>query len=270
MRIKTYIIYFFALCVACEIGTDKNHIASSDQQFKEVQYYDDGNPKIIKHFSRDSIPDGLYKRFYKNGQLEIRITYNQGVRDGRLEEYYENGNLKTIENYKNGKLDGETKTFHENGIIRLIANYKEGRKRRGLTLFYSNGMPESYLFYGDKEDVLYRIDYNKVGDVIKEEGASFPEVFVESTEISKDDIFEVKIYHILPPHSDDPILRYNIIDNQNRIVKHDEEKSPDGYYIFQHKFIEKGEYTISLELILSENEKYKGKRNFDFKVNVAE
>ena len=75
-----------------------------------------------------------YEKFYENGQLEQRRTYNNGEMDGLWESYYENGQLQLRGNYKNGKLDGPYETFHDNGQIKERLFYKDGMKE-GLYFF---------------------------------------------------------------------------------------------------------------------------------------
>lgn len=270
MKNRAYIILSCTFCLACgEISNqDQKNL---DNEKYEITYYDNGKKKEIKHISQDSLLNGLYKRFYKNGQLEISINYHNGIRVGRLEEYYENGNLKVVENYTEGKLEGKAKTFHENGNIRLKANHRAGKKVGSLILFYENGRHESYLYYGYGENVLYRVDYNKEGDIIKEEGVGFPEVFIENSKISRIDTFESRISHITPPHSK-PTFSYNVLNENKKIIKSDKVMDSKGYYILQHKFSRAGQYLISLNLVMSNNGNYHGKENysFDFKVNVSE
>jgi len=76
-----------------------------------------------------------YEKFYENGQLEQRRTYNNGEMDGLWEGYYENGQLQLRGNFKNGKLDGPYETFHDNGQLEQRGNYKNG-KMDGLREYF--------------------------------------------------------------------------------------------------------------------------------------
>ena len=53
---------------------------------------------------KDGKKDGLFEKYYENGQLESKGNYKDGKWDGIHEKYYENGQLKKKGNYKDGKI----------------------------------------------------------------------------------------------------------------------------------------------------------------------
>jgi antitoxin component YwqK of YwqJK toxin-antitoxin module len=70
--------------------------------------------------------NGISKRFYLNGQLEIEVFFRNNKRiynDGVHKEYYENGQISYLENYKDGKLNGLQKAWHKNGQLACEGNY---------------------------------------------------------------------------------------------------------------------------------------------------
>lgn len=69
---------------------------------------------------KEKIPDGLYKEYYHNGQLEHKGTYLNGKRHGYSEFYHKSTATLTIAicgNYVNGKLDGLFKFYNFEGKL---------------------------------------------------------------------------------------------------------------------------------------------------------
>ena len=46
--------------------------------------------------------DGLYKNYYKNGNLRLRGNYKDDLLHGLWKRYYENGQLMEEGNFKDG------------------------------------------------------------------------------------------------------------------------------------------------------------------------
>lgn len=47
--------------------------------------------------------EGLFERFYENGQLELKGNYTEGYRDNLWQKYFPDGELEYTGYYKNGK-----------------------------------------------------------------------------------------------------------------------------------------------------------------------
>ena len=63
--------------------------------------------------------------------FEIGINYNarnykEGKKQGLYKEYYKNGQLISVGNYNDGKENGLWKYYKADGSLRLAANYKNG------------------------------------------------------------------------------------------------------------------------------------------------
>ena len=53
---------------------------------------------------KDGKLDGLYRRWYENGQLRNEYTYKDNKRDGSYREWYETGQLREECTYKEGEI----------------------------------------------------------------------------------------------------------------------------------------------------------------------
>lgn len=72
---------------------------------------------------------GGYKKWYKNGQLQLQATFKNGVLVGQFKEYYPSGNLSRMGQYnKDGKLKGSITHWHENGEKAEEDKYNVGGK----------------------------------------------------------------------------------------------------------------------------------------------
>ncbi|EKO32808.1 toxin-antitoxin system YwqK family antitoxin [Leptospira santarosai] len=76
--------------------------------------FDSGNIYIRQNFGKSSRKpevmmngdegneEGLYERFYENGQVELKGNYTEGYRNGLWQKYFQDGELEYTGYYKNG------------------------------------------------------------------------------------------------------------------------------------------------------------------------
>ncbi len=74
----------------------------------------------------NGLNDGLWREWYKNGQLSGEINYKNGKPDGLTKRWHENGQLAFEGTYKDGKSDGLHRKWHENGQLAFEGTYKDG------------------------------------------------------------------------------------------------------------------------------------------------
>lgn len=121
--------------------------------------------------------DGLYKSYYKTGELYAVILFENGIKKGigiwyfkngnknreisylnRQQHgvckwYYENGNIFKECEFINDKENGKSKWYYENGTVQLLITYKNGLK---------NGLSVKYKQDGTIENQLYFLNNKKV------------------------------------------------------------------------------------------------------------
>ena len=71
----------------------------------------------------NGIQEGITKKYYKSGTINLEINFKNGKQDGIVKEYYENGKLKQEGNYKNEKAEGILKYYSENGKLKQETQY---------------------------------------------------------------------------------------------------------------------------------------------------
>jgi len=72
---------------------------------------------LVHHRSPTEPFTGIVETFHRRGKgrIKYRETYKDGKLEGLWEKFYENGQLRSRQNYKNGKLDGLSEWFYTNG-----------------------------------------------------------------------------------------------------------------------------------------------------------
>jgi len=166
---------------------------ASDELLKED--FDSLRFKIV-FFDSIEVPEGPYRAFYEDGQTiqsEGKIT--DGKPTGLWRSYYKNGNLKSSVNYKEGKVDGiaffffkdgkETKMaeivfeedviegkyqeFFQNGAQKATLTYEEGKLEGDAEFFYPTGRIKIKGKYKDNEKRGKWLFYDEKGEVINKE-----------------------------------------------------------------------------------------------------
>ncbi len=98
----------------------------------------ESNYKILESKNK-SIPDGVQKSYYYDGQLEEESRYVQGKKDGVWKWYYENGQLGQESRYVQGPRDGVWKWYYENGKLQNEETYSYRSRNGWLKSYYENG-----------------------------------------------------------------------------------------------------------------------------------
>jgi antitoxin component YwqK of YwqJK toxin-antitoxin module len=105
--------------------------------------------KLLEQRSDETIMNGEYIQYYKNGVTKMRGMMKDGKRDGLWKSFYENGSPWSETTFRNGMKEGKTTTWYEN----------EKKRYEG---FYS-GDKESghWMFWDEKGNLVTEEDYDK-------------------------------------------------------------------------------------------------------------
>jgi len=66
---------------------------------------------------KDGKRDGVFKRYYKNGQLKSECNWKDGKEHGLCKGYWENGQLKFEGHSEDGGVYDPWKFYDENGDV---------------------------------------------------------------------------------------------------------------------------------------------------------
>ncbi len=120
----------------------------------KVEYFEDGSVKssIPYRFGKEN---GLCKYYFINAPhpLKIEVEMRNGKRHGNFTKYYINGRLETRCTYQNDLLEGVEECYHIKGYRTSVINYLHGKKHGQYVLYYPNGeVVEQGCFYEDLFD----------------------------------------------------------------------------------------------------------------------
>ena len=130
-----------------------------------VEYYPESEKIKYEGKISENMPQGLWKTYYKTGNIQNSVNYEKGIITGeafffydanpkvtRAEvtfeedkivgnyfEYYPNGAQKAKILYKDGISDGEAIFYYPNGKLKINAEYKNGLKSGKWEFFDEKG-----------------------------------------------------------------------------------------------------------------------------------
>lgn len=85
-----------------------------------------------------SVPDGIKKEYYPNGQVKSETTYQDGKPDGPSTIYYENGKKDSQIAYENGIPVGRGIFYFEDGNLKEEIAYLDGWNDMKIRDYYLN------------------------------------------------------------------------------------------------------------------------------------
>ena len=143
-----------------------------------------GKYKVKGNFV-NGLPDGLFEKYYSDGNIMVKDTYENGV--NTKEELY----------YKNGQLMGsfadneDLKLHYDNGNLIMTYNYKIGES----IIYHENGNPlmvvgetESAI-YNENNEMLFKLKGGEPVDI----GATLKKLEDGSFELLKDNKVVAKV-----------------------------------------------------------------------------
>ena len=83
---------------------------------------------------------------YKTGELKERFELQGDIREGLYQKWYLNGQIGKQSFYKNGVLDGELTTWYPNGVVKGTYPTSNG-KIEGTAKYYDNEGNLSWQVY---------------------------------------------------------------------------------------------------------------------------
>jgi antitoxin component YwqK of YwqJK toxin-antitoxin module len=122
-------------------------------------YYKYGEIKSEGIFMK-SLREGSWIFYYETGEIEQKGNYAQGEFDGKWQWWFINTEIKREEHYKKGVEDGDFIEYDRGGQILLEGVYKEG-KRDGEWLYHVNDHREVGAYINGKKDGVWIHSYKE-------------------------------------------------------------------------------------------------------------
>lgn len=155
---------------------------------KKVAYHSNGQPSIIATYYK-GVPEGVRREFDENGNVIKSYSYEDGwmryegvldlngKRQGLWKEYYKSGELRSQGKYVNSNPVGQWKFYFTDKTIEIIGSYdQKGRKTGEWLWFYANGDTMMVANYDAGELDGEFVEYDEEGRVVSKGN------YVEGTE----------------------------------------------------------------------------------------
>ncbi|GAC1594988.1 MAG: hypothetical protein NVS3B25_18260 [Hymenobacter sp.] len=108
-----------------------------------VTYYDSTNVHKREVYTAlvaaDTVPQGTYRRYYRNGKLEQQTSFSKGKRDSAYVEFHPTGTRRLETTYRDGIRQGPFKTYYENGQVAQEGTFENDEPNGELTYFHPDG-----------------------------------------------------------------------------------------------------------------------------------
>jgi MORN repeat variant len=124
------------------------------------------SPDIDWRRTLGGLADGVYKVYYKSGQLAMKFEVKSGKRDGCFKKWYPNEKTQKFCLFKNGENHGIYRYYFKNGQLGVERKYKNGLRNGREFDWREDGTKEDETdFINDKMHGI-RKEWDKKGNII--------------------------------------------------------------------------------------------------------
>ena len=197
---------------------------------------------IEEGFYKDGRKDGLWKKYYNNGQLEHQLTFKEDKLDGKAVFYYKSGKVKEEGIWQKNRWVGEYKYYYKNGNLRNEWKYNETGKRTGVQrYYYENGAVKIEGAWENGKESGAIVEYFEDGSVKSERffaGGKLDPVKTKSYEQAEKSIATVKVVE-----QTDSVKQ--VREKKEQVEKSNAPFDGNGYHEFvdkQGRIIKKGNF----------------------------
>lgn len=133
-----FLISFFLSCSSTEIRETKYE----NGQIKEKFF-------VTKTKDGSFVNEGVYEKWYQNGQLALKGEYSGGKKINKWVQWYESGKIENEAFFENDSLNGAFKQWYENGQKKAEGVVKMGKKTGQWDQWFEDGKMASRQSYLD-------------------------------------------------------------------------------------------------------------------------
>ena len=158
---------------------DENGVIVAEQEYSNG--YLRSNKKF-NQFDENGNKTGVWRDYYKNGQLKSEISFKGGKMDGLSKEFDEQGRLLNISEMSNGAEASDPggvviidlyKEYHPNGKVKLVGGFNKGLKSGIFRKYSLEGELERAYIY--KKDTLVSEGMIEAGGIFVGEWTNYYE-----------------------------------------------------------------------------------------------
>jgi hypothetical protein len=101
----------------------------------QIIEFDSLGTKRKEYFKKNDLINGAYKDYFPNEQLRISANYIKGEKYGKLLTFYKNGKIQTKSYYKDGILDSEYLHYDKQGTLRGYILFKKDYYKPNVSIY---------------------------------------------------------------------------------------------------------------------------------------
>lgn len=104
---------------------------------------------IGEEYYHDDLRHGLSQKFYPDGTLAEKMTWDYGKRTGEWLQHYPDGSICLRAEYFDGKLEGPFSYYHPGGRLQYEGRYKKDVRTGDWMVFNEDGSLKQIIVYKD-------------------------------------------------------------------------------------------------------------------------
>jgi antitoxin component YwqK of YwqJK toxin-antitoxin module len=86
---------------------------------------------------------------FEDGSKKQELNYENGKKNGVFQRWYSNGQLEKKGSYKDDRFDGFFEAWNEEGVRKWTGFYRDGKQHGEWTLFDKSGNPMPAIYFKD-------------------------------------------------------------------------------------------------------------------------
>ena len=151
--------FIFFLIISCDYSNNQTVVNHSDinldlskryVEYKNklftgivLKYYPMSNDTLSISIYKNGVKDNIWKKLYKDGEVQEIRKYKNGKKIGSYIGYYNNGRKKFEQNFKNGEYHGKSFVWTEDGRLLRESNFENGYESGHQRIWKNNGKIKS-------------------------------------------------------------------------------------------------------------------------------
>lgn len=128
-----------------------------------IKYHKDGATPRLKGVYVDNRPNGLYTKYWENGQVMEEGKFTSGKQVEVFRRYYDTGVVSQEKFFnEDGREEGQVTYYHPNGQIEYQYTKVDGVTTGKATRYYPNGDIKEEVIYGEGGEIESRKEMERV------------------------------------------------------------------------------------------------------------
>ena len=200
MIIKWSIWLFVILLLHISCNNPVRELEKEPERIRVKLNFSTGELMRSFEMSLDSLMEGPYTEYYRNGTIMREEQYAQGLRHGMQKTYFPDGDVESLHKYEhgylngpyawyykdgqvkqegikeNGNTQGNVRSYFETGALKSSKNYEKGIRKGEQYDYYEDGHIKLISCYNSTGKRAFQIQYDPEGHFTDLHGDALIEV----------------------------------------------------------------------------------------------